>query len=78
LRALGDVTAATKSTTVVLDGCEFNVAVALRRFPNGGGWSKFVCPGCGWSVRVLRLLDGAVVLLSLLHPAAAWDRDPGR
>jgi hypothetical protein len=30
------------------------------RFPNGGGWSFFVCP-CGRRCRALRLLEGAVV-----------------
>ena len=61
LRALGVVTAEMTEFVVRIGDVEQNVGVTLRRFPNGGSWSRFVCPACGWKVRVLRLLDGAVL-----------------
>jgi hypothetical protein len=61
LRALGLVTAEMTEFVVRIGEVEQNVGVTLRRFPNGGSWSRFICPACGWKVRVLRLLDGAVL-----------------
>jgi hypothetical protein len=61
LRALGLVTAEMTEYVVRIGEVEQNVGVTLRRFPNGGSWSQFVCPSCGWNVRLLRLLDGAVL-----------------
>lgn len=61
LRALGVVTSETTEFVVRLGGVEQIVGVTERRFPNGGGWSRFICPSCGWKVRLLRLLDGAVL-----------------
>lgn len=46
---------------VKLGGVEQTVGVKVRRFPCGGGWSLFVAPCCGNPVRVLRLLEGAMV-----------------
>ena len=46
LRALGDIMAEMKTATVKFDDMEFVVALSLRRFPNGGSWSFFLCP-CG-------------------------------
>jgi hypothetical protein len=57
LRALGDITAETKTTTVKFDDVALVVALSLRRFPNGGSWSFFVC-ACGRRARILRLLEG--------------------
>ena len=37
------------------------VGVKLRKFPNGGSWSLFVCPTCGRSAKVLRALNGDLV-----------------
>ena len=37
----------------------FNVAISLRRFPNGGSWSFFLCP-CGRRARTLRLFEGGL------------------
>ena len=59
LRALGDITAETKTTTVKFDDVEFVVALSLRRFPNGGSWSFFLCP-CGRRARILRLFEGGL------------------
>jgi Transposase zinc-ribbon domain len=39
------------------DGLERRVKLAHTRFPNGGGWSYFVCPQCGHRTRTLRLTD---------------------
>jgi Transposase zinc-ribbon domain len=44
------------------DGVERTVKLAHTRFPNGGGWSFFVCPQCGHRTRTLRLTeDGRLV-----------------
>jgi hypothetical protein len=42
MRALGEITAETKVTSVAFGEVSFNVAISLRRFPNGGSWSFFV------------------------------------
>jgi hypothetical protein len=39
-------------------GTAFTVALTLIKFPNGGSWSRFLCPQCNSSINVLRLLDG--------------------
>ena len=61
LRALDIVTAETTEFLVRLGDVEQLVAVKLRKFPNRGSWSLFVCPTCGRRAQVLRLLNGAVV-----------------
>jgi hypothetical protein len=61
MRALGVVTAEMTEFVVRIGDVEQKVDVTLRRFPNGGSWSRFVAPCCGWKVRMLRLLDGALV-----------------
>jgi hypothetical protein len=61
LRAIGVITAEMTEFVVCLGGVEQTVGVTLRRFPGGGNWSRFVAPCCGWKVRILRLLDGALV-----------------
>jgi hypothetical protein len=44
------------------DGLERKVKLAHTQFPNGGGWSFFVCPQCGARTRTLRLTeDGRLV-----------------
>ena len=40
------------------------VGVAHTKFPNGGAWSYFVCPGCGGRKRKLWLVDDAPRCLS--------------
>jgi hypothetical protein len=66
LRALGDITAETKTTTVKFDDVEFVVALSLRRFPNGGSWSFFLCP-CGRRARILRLFEGGLACSQCLE-----------
>jgi hypothetical protein len=61
LRATGAITAETTRFVVRLGDVEQTVGVTERRFPNGGGWSLFICPCCGWKVRLLRLLDSALL-----------------
>jgi hypothetical protein len=61
LRALGVVTPEMTEFLVRIGDVEQNVGLALRKFPNGGNWSQFICPCCGWKVRLLRLLDGALL-----------------
>jgi hypothetical protein len=59
LRASGVVTSDTESVEIVFgegdEGLRREVMVVHRRFPNGGEWSFFVCPGCGRPARVLKL-----------------------
>ena len=61
LRATGEIGPDTRAATIRFDngesGVEFVVAIEQRRFPNGGAWSKFVCP-CGRRAQKLRLFEG--------------------
>ena len=59
MRALGEITAATEVASVGFGDVAFNVALSLRRFPNGGSWSFFLCP-CGRRARILRLFEGGL------------------
>jgi hypothetical protein len=61
LRATGVITGETTEFLVQLGDVEQIVGVTERRFPSGGGWSRFICPSCGWKVRLLRLLNGALL-----------------
>lgn len=63
LRATGVVTPAMSTIAVNMgDGLERTVKLAHNKFPNGGGWSFFVCPDCGTKTRTLRLTeDGRLV-----------------
>jgi hypothetical protein len=75
LRAIGVITAETTEFVVKLGGVEQTVGVKARRFPNSGGWSSFLAPCCGKQVRILRLLDGALVCSGCckrrgIHPRA--------
>jgi hypothetical protein len=54
MRALGEIRAEDRATTVSRGGVEFTVALALMRFRNKGSWSYFIC-WCGRWCRVLRL-----------------------
>jgi GGDEF domain-containing protein len=37
------------------------VSLGLHRWPNGGNWSRFLCPGCDRWARILRLLEGQIM-----------------
>ena len=56
LRATGSVTPEMTGTVVRLGDVEVSVSLAHIRFPNGGGWSYFLCPACGRMAQRLRLL----------------------
>jgi hypothetical protein len=59
LRASGAISPTDATTTVAFaDGSSFLVGLSHLRFPNGGGWSFFICP-CGRKARALRLVNGA-------------------
>jgi hypothetical protein len=59
LRATGEITAESAATIIRLGDSDFSVALALRKFKNGGSWSLFRCPQCDRRAQVLWLLDGA-------------------
>lgn len=62
LRALGVIRPDMAAVTVKVGDLERAVALQHLHFPNGGGWSYFVCPDCGHRVRTLRLTeDGRLV-----------------
>ena len=42
---------------VTIAGMSREVGLWHMRFPNGGGWSFFLCPSCGRRARVLRLYE---------------------
>jgi hypothetical protein len=57
LRALGEVREDMGSVRVTIAGVSREVGLWHMRFPNGGGWSFFLCPGCGRRARVLKLFE---------------------
>jgi hypothetical protein len=58
LRATGVVTPSMTAIAVDMgDGVKRKVALAHTQFPNGGGWSFFVCPQCQHRTRTLRLTE---------------------
>ena len=42
---------------VTIAGVSREVGLWHLRFPNGGGWSFFLCPSCGRRARVLKLFE---------------------
>jgi DNA-directed RNA polymerase subunit RPC12/RpoP len=61
LRAQDLITDETAAFLVQLGHVEQSVGIYLRKFPNGGSWSLFVCPTCGRRAQTLRLhLDDIV------------------
>ena len=56
LRAENSIAADTRVAILRFGDVEITVAVTLRRFPNGGSWSFFLCPSCGRRARTLSLL----------------------
>jgi hypothetical protein len=74
LRAMGVVTAATKSIRLSFAGEPGqDVAVVLRKFPNGGSWNFFVCPSCGRRARVLRRHE-KIVCRTCARAQGLWPR----
>jgi hypothetical protein len=62
LRAIGVIKPDMASIAVKVGDLERTVALAHTQFPNGGGWSFFVCPQCRQRRRTLRLTeDGRLV-----------------
>lgn len=62
LRALGIIRPDMAKVTVKVADLERTVGLQHLHFPNGGGWSLFVCPHCGHRARTLRLTeDGRLV-----------------
>jgi hypothetical protein len=59
MRASGAIGPDTRTTTIAFGDVEFVVGLSLRRFPNGGDWSFFVC-SCGRRARILRLYEGGL------------------
>jgi hypothetical protein len=57
LRARGLVTPAMTSVILKVAELEATIAVTHTTFPNGGGWSWFVCPQCQHRTRTLRLTE---------------------
>ena len=57
LRALGEVTEEMARVRVTIAGVSREVRLWHLRFPNGGGWSFFLCPSCGRRARVLKLFE---------------------
>jgi hypothetical protein len=60
LRASGAISPADETATLAADGSSFVVGLSHLRFPNGGGWSFFVC-SCGRRTRTLRLHQHALL-----------------
>ena len=61
LCATGIVTADMANAVVSLGGVEAIIGLAHTRFPNGGGWSYFICPACGRMAQRLRLFAGQLL-----------------
>jgi hypothetical protein len=57
MRAAGEVTGAMARVRVTIAGLSREVSLWHLRFPNGGGWSFFLCPVCGRRARVLKLYE---------------------
>jgi hypothetical protein len=75
LRAAGFVTAEATLTTIRLGDLEADVGVTLRKFPNGGSWSFFLCPQCGRRARMLRLLEGKPLCRHCCIARRVWRRE---
>ena len=57
MRALNEVTEEMARVRVTIAGASREVRLPHMRFPNGGGWSFFLCPSCGRRARVLKLYE---------------------
>jgi hypothetical protein len=57
MRALGEVREDMARVRVTIARASREVRLSHMRFPNGGGWSFFLCPSCGRRARVLKLYE---------------------
>jgi hypothetical protein len=57
LWALDEVREDMSRVRVTIAGVSREVGLWHLRFPNGGGWSFFLCPSCGRRARVLKLYE---------------------
>ena len=57
LRATGAIKPDMTSIAVRIGELERTIGLAHMQFPNGGGWSWFVCPQCQHRARTLRLTE---------------------
>jgi hypothetical protein len=79
LRALGLIKPGAETVTFELGGVKLSARLWHMAFPNGGGWSFFLCPSCGVRARTLRLYDGRAVcrrcdgLLSICQAGRGFD-----
>jgi hypothetical protein len=55
LRAFGVIRPDMDNVTLAIGDTSRNVGLQHIHFPNGGGWSFFVCPQCQHRTRTLRL-----------------------
>ena len=81
MRALGEVTEDMAKVNVTIAGMTREVGLWHMRFPNGGGWSFFLCPGCGRRARVLKLFEKIAcrrcTRLGPSSPRLCWRTDLG-
>jgi hypothetical protein len=77
LRAAGEVTEARARVRVTIAGVSREVGLWHLRFPNGGGWSFFLCPVCGRWARVLRLYE-KIACWRCTRPRSSSRRLPWR
>jgi hypothetical protein len=81
MRALGEVTEDMARVRVAIAGVSRVVGLWHLRFPNGGGWSFFLCPSCGRRARILRLFEKIAcrrcTRLGPSSPPLRWRTDLG-
>jgi hypothetical protein len=77
LRALGEVREDMARVRVTIAGVSREVGLWHLRFPNGGGWSFFLCPSCGRRARVLRLFE-KIACWRCTRPGSSSPRLPWR